>query len=669
MPGIKLSLKQKIIANSLGPLLLLIVVMTIVISEFGSLSSVLEYLTQTVTLELKAANSIKTEILGMRTAVEKYLYQNNEADLLQAETHINNVNALIKEAEQDLQKSGRETDLKNIEAATKKYIDTFNTVTVRITAQNDNKASLFAAGESLEQDLYKLYSESNRDMSEYFVTTEALLKAIHDRKADPASITAAINLSASNRAAMLKLNAANDSLRSFLSARELINRFLLDYNQTHASDAEKLLQDAQLTLQPFPELEEIMFAVEDFESAFIGLAAGSLKMQQEINTELLPLAPRIVTMAENITNSGWQEMEQSYSTVNKQTSTTQTVIIAITVIAVITGIGLGFFLSRAIISSLLHAIGGLSTCANEVANGSKHVASTSQEMAQGASEQAASIEETSSSLEQMAAMTNQNANNALQADNLMRETNQIVSEANSALQELTSSMQEITSASEETSKIIKTIDEIAFQTNLLALNAAVEAARAGEQGRGFAVVADEVRSLAMRSADAARETAQLIQKTLTKIQGGSMLVIKTSDAFKKVAGSTQKGGDLVAEITAQSKEQALGIDQITRAVTEMDTVVQSNSATAEESASASEQMNSQAISMTDFVNQLTNLMTGSKTQPTRNHAQLHRSSIAALETKTADAAQTPCRPATPIPTGKNPHPDLIPLDQTDYSDF
>ncbi len=169
---------------------------------------------------------------------------------------------------------------------------------------------------------------------------------------------------------------------------------------------------------------------------------------------------------------------------------------------------------------------------------SGQVSSASQQLAAGSSEQAASIEETSSSLEEMSSMTSQNADNAGCADNLMKEVNQVVGQANASMTELTTSMAHISQASEETSKIIKTIDEIAFQTNLLALNAAVEAARAGEAGAGFAVVADEVRNLAMRAADAAKNTADLIEGTVKKVSDGSDLVTKTNDAFTLVAGSS-----------------------------------------------------------------------------------------------------------------------------------
>ncbi len=178
-------------------------------------------------------------------------------------------------------------------------------------------------------------------------------------------------------------------------------------------------------------------------------------------------------------------------------------------------------------------------------------------------------------------------------------------------------MQEISKASEETSKIIKTIDEIAFQTNLLALNAAVEAARAGEAGAGFAVVADEVRNLAMRAAEAAKNTAALIEGTVKKVSDGTSLVKTTSDAFKEVAGSAAKVGELVGEIAAASTEQAQGIEQVNIAVTEMDKVTQQNAATAEESASASEELNAQAEEMKSFVADLAAMVGGNSSRVDR----------------------------------------------------
>ena len=209
-------------------------------------------------------------------------------------------------------------------------------------------------------------------------------------------------------------------------------------------------------------------------------------------------------------------------------------------------------------------------------------------------------------------MTKQNAESAGQANELMRGANTVVASANESMNELTASMTKIFTASEDTQKIIKTIDEIAFQTNLLALNAAVEAARAGEAGAGFAVVADEVRNLAMRAADAARNTAQLIEGTVKQVRDGMDLVAKNNEVFSSVTQSTSKVGELIGEIAAASKEQAQGIEQINRAVTEMDRVTQQNAANAEESASASEEMNAQAEQMKVFVEDLATLVYGGK---------------------------------------------------------
>jgi len=268
-------------------------------------------------------------------------------------------------------------------------------------------------------------------------------------------------------------------------------------------------------------------------------------------------------------------------------------IITLSIFGVVFGVVAAIFITRGITVPLIRAINGITEGSAQVDQASSQIADSSQMLAEGTSEQAAAIEETSASMEEMASMTKQNADNASQADSHMQTASKVVAEATAAMEELTRSMAEISKASEDTQKIIKTIDEIAFQTNLLALNAAVEAARAGEAGAGFAVVADEVRNLAMRAAEAAKNTATLIEGTVEKISAGSHLVERTSAAFSQVSGSTGKVGALVSEISEASKEQANGIVQINKAISEMDRVVQQVAASAEQSASAAEELHSQ----------------------------------------------------------------------------
>jgi methyl-accepting chemotaxis protein len=222
--------------------------------------------------------------------------------------------------------------------------------------------------------------------------------------------------------------------------------------------------------------------------------------------------------------------------------------------------------------------------AQQVVSAATQVASSAQSLSQGASEQAASLEETSASMEEMASMTRQNAENTQQAASLMAEVDTRVKDSNRALGNMVSSMTSIQDSSAKVARIIKTIDEIAFQTNILALNAAVEAARAGEAGMGFAVVADEVRNLAQRSAQAAKDTAALIEESSANAAQGSATVGHVAEAITAITASVSRVKGLVDEVSVASRQQAQGIEKVT----------QVTAATAEESAAASEELNAQA---------------------------------------------------------------------------
>ncbi len=255
------------------------------------------------------------------------------------------------------------------------------------------------------------------------------------------------------------------------------------------------------------------------------------------------------------------------------------------------------------VESLSRTMNQVVHSSRQINTGSTELSSSSHALASGTTQQAASLEEISSSMDELKSQSTTNNDNAIQASDLSNQTIDIVERGNRQMEDMLISMDQINNTSTDVSKIIKVIDEIAFQTNLLALNAAVEAARAGKFGKGFAVVAEEVRNLAARSAEAARSSTEMIEKSGKEVEKGVDNAGKTAAILNEINESITKVNDLVAEIASASREQTIGIDEVNKGLSQINSVVQQNSSISEETASASEELNGQALELERMMTQ------------------------------------------------------------------
>lgn len=328
------------------------------------------------------------------------------------------------------------------------------------------------------------------------------------------------------------------------------------------------------------------------------------------NKEIVPSLNTISQIFDKIGKEYQNSLGSSLKTTNDSANSGKNIIMVVNVLSLIAATLLALFVPKNIAKSLNKIIDKMHESSMQVSSASDNLSSSSNQLAESTNQQASSLQQTSATLEESSSMVQQNNQNTQQAAILAKQTKDFASKSNAQMGEMMESMEELKKSSDEISKIIRVIEEIAFQTNILALNAAVEAARAGEAGSGFAVVAEEVRNLAQRSAKAAHDSAEIIESNIKLSDEGCNISKAVYESLNDIDLQAKKVSELLDEISVATNEQSQGIGQINKAISQMESVVQNNANTAVDNTSSSHQLSNQAGKLTEMVTELTMLVHG-----------------------------------------------------------
>ncbi|HPF70375.1 MAG TPA: methyl-accepting chemotaxis protein, partial [Candidatus Krumholzibacteria bacterium] len=593
------------IAMGFGAMLVLTMVLgAVTVINMRQVSTISDSLADEYVPEVRIAGELQKASLEtmyeMRgyglTGEEKYLTAGN-AHLVEVDEHLGEAKELADNAKylkllggQVAEASGAVNDYKALVAETEKV----NSEIAEIRKNLDAGAAKYIknANEFVESQYSKQRKENGDPSVSEDKRNERLMKIdLANRLLDVGNDT---------RIRVFKAQALND-VSYLASAQENFPKIysILDQMAPVTTSADNIAQ-----------MKAIREAAKQYSDAAQELSTCSAKLA-DLGAKRGAAGDKVLEACANTAKAGNDGAVRRTNEAQTAMTRTNTLIIIGMLAALGIGCALAFFITRSITGPINRIIAGLDGASGQVSSASGQIAQASQQMAEGASEQAAALEETSASLQEMSAMTQRNADAAKDAARIAVEMKGGGDQGREAMGRMADSIQRIKQSSDETAKIIKTIDEIAFQTNLLALNAAVEAARAGDAGKGFAVVAEEVRNLAQRSAEAARETSELIQGSRERADEGVSVSDEVSTILDTMVTSIAKLNELVGGVAESSEEQARGIEEVNGAVEQMDTVTQTNAANAEESASASEELSAQAAELKGMVDQMVALVGGS----------------------------------------------------------